>query len=263
MNPIKTLILAVGMFSIIPMPKVGNVEQNKLGKAVLFLPAVGLFVGMLSAIPGLVFKLVGLNNSIVAASALAGWALFTGGFHLDGLADTNDGLASRKSSEEALDIMKKHDIGPMGVATIVLVLLVDFAALSADTGYKFLVLVLAALAPMVGRGAGLLGTAKWVKPARAGGLGAVFIGQTTITGLVCGGLATLALAFVAGWLVASLSVGLMLMVAAVLAWLVAWCWQLRLERKVFGMTGDTLGSMIEFCQLSFLVAAVTLVSLVS
>jgi adenosylcobinamide-GDP ribazoletransferase len=50
--------------------------------------------------------------------------------HLDGLADTADGLGSGRRGEAALQIMKKSDIGPFGVATLVLVLLLQVAALS-------------------------------------------------------------------------------------------------------------------------------------
>jgi len=58
---------------------------------------------------------------------LATLAAVTGAMHLDGLADTADGIGSRRPAEEALTIMKRSDIGPMGVAALVLVLLTDAA----------------------------------------------------------------------------------------------------------------------------------------
>ncbi|MBF6096428.1 adenosylcobinamide-GDP ribazoletransferase, partial [Nocardia cyriacigeorgica] len=88
-----------------------------------------------------------------------GWlAGATGGFHLDGVADTADGLGSRAAPEKALMIMKKSDIGPMGVMSIVLVLLVDAAAVvslagTAGSGAWWRVAILVGLGPALARAA--------------------------------------------------------------------------------------------------------------
>ena len=63
-------------------------------------------------------------------SAVAALALLTRGLHLDGLADLADGLGSRQPADAALAIMKRSDIGPFGVVTLVLTLLVQVAALA-------------------------------------------------------------------------------------------------------------------------------------
>ena len=64
------------------------------------------------------------------AVTVAAGALLTRGLHLDGLADTVDALGSYRTGAAALEIMKKPDIGPFGVAAIALTLLIQAAALT-------------------------------------------------------------------------------------------------------------------------------------
>ena len=48
--------------------------------------------------------------------------LLTGGLHLDGLADTADGLASRGTKEKVLEVMRDSRIGAFGVISLILVI---------------------------------------------------------------------------------------------------------------------------------------------
>ncbi|MBT0879684.1 adenosylcobinamide-GDP ribazoletransferase, partial [Campylobacter sp. 2018MI01] len=116
--------------------------------------------------------------------ALCWLAGATGGFHLDGVADTADGLGSRAAPEKALMIMKKSDIGPMGVMSIVLVLLVDAAAVvslagTVGSGAWWRVAILVGLGPALARAAILLATMTGVPCARPGGFGSLVAGVTT------------------------------------------------------------------------------------
>ncbi|NEC72485.1 adenosylcobinamide-GDP ribazoletransferase, partial [Streptomyces rochei] len=67
---------------------------------------------------------------LAAVATAAVPAVLTRGLHLDGLADTADGLGSGKPAEDALRIMKQSDIGPFGVLTLVFALLAQVAALA-------------------------------------------------------------------------------------------------------------------------------------
>ncbi|KOV18860.1 cobalamin synthase, partial [Streptomyces sp. XY413] len=92
-------------------------------------PLAGLAVGVLAAVPGVLLLLLGAAPLLAAAVTVAVPAALTRGLHLDGLADTADGLGSAKPADEALRIMKKSDIGPFGVIALVIVMLVQTAAL--------------------------------------------------------------------------------------------------------------------------------------
>ena len=67
---------------------------------------------------------------LTAALAVAVLALGSGFLHLDGLADTADGLAVQGDRGRRLEVMRRGDVGPVGVVVLVLVLLVQVSALA-------------------------------------------------------------------------------------------------------------------------------------
>jgi adenosylcobinamide-GDP ribazoletransferase len=95
-------------------------------------PAIGLGLALLAEAVVLVVRAAvpGLTDRLLAASlALATLALLTRGLHLDGLADTADGLGSGRRGAAAVQLMHRPDVGAFGVAAVALVLLVQVAAL--------------------------------------------------------------------------------------------------------------------------------------
>jgi adenosylcobinamide-GDP ribazoletransferase len=94
-------------------------------------PAVGALLGAVLAAILLGATGAGAPALVAGAVTVAAGALFTRGLHLDGLADTIDALGSYRSGPAALEIMKKPDVGPFGVAALVLVLLIQAGALAA------------------------------------------------------------------------------------------------------------------------------------
>jgi len=116
---------AIGTLSVFPV-RVTRVDREVAGRAMTVAPALGLVLGVVGCLP----LLLPGPPLLGAALAVGLLAVLTRGLHLDGLADLADGLGSGKPAPQALDIMKKSDIGPFGVMTLVLVLLVQVAALS-------------------------------------------------------------------------------------------------------------------------------------
>jgi len=117
--------MAVGTLSVFPV-RVERVDRDVAGVAMTLAPAVGAVLGAVAAVP----LLLPGPPLLGAALALGLLAALTRGLHLDGLADLADGLGSGKPAAQALDIMKKSDIGPFGVITLVVTLLVQAAALA-------------------------------------------------------------------------------------------------------------------------------------
>ena len=117
---------SVGLLTALPVPA----RATASARGVLpWAPLVGLLLGGLAtgvAVLGarLVSPLAGAVLALVALAAL------TRGLHLDGLADTADGLGPLRDRERALAVMRQGDVGPFGVAAVVLVLLLQAACLA-------------------------------------------------------------------------------------------------------------------------------------
>jgi adenosylcobinamide-GDP ribazoletransferase len=248
--------LALSLFTVLPAGAGADASlgEEQAAAAVLWMPAVGLLLGGFGA--GVILAVgaggaPGPRRLLGAAMAVALLALLTGGLHLDGLADTADGLGSRRPAPQALDIMRRSDVGPMGVAALVLVLLVQVAALAAVPRIPLAAAALA-LAAVTGRVAVVLATG--YPAARPGGFGALVAGRTrardralSVALLGCAVLAAGLLA--GGWALASrgLAAALAGLLAGALLQQVAW-------RRLGGMTGDVFGAIVEVSTAAVLVA---------
>lgn len=254
-------ITALGLFTVLPMP-VRDITRPAASGAMAAFPFVGLVIGLFAGVVAWAGASIGAGW-LGAAGALAMLALVTGGLHLDGIADTADGLGSRKPRDEALEIMKRSDIGPMGVATIVLVVLLQFAAIMSIVEASSPLAGAAAitLAPAFGRTAVLF--ASRGPTARPGGFGALMAGTPAVGWVVGNTVAMLVLATAAGWLLGGAPLAVAWATASVGAQAIGWAWQRRLIRHFGGTTGDIYGSIIEVtqtaCLVTFAVAAHLLV----
>jgi adenosylcobinamide-GDP ribazoletransferase len=141
-----SLRLAFGTLTILPVKPPTHVDRDVAGWAMTFAPLVGLVLAALVGVP-LWFLIDADAGSpfLLAALTIGALAWLTRAMHLDGLADVADGLGSGRRGEDALAIMKKSDIGPFGVATLLLVLLIQVTALATciSAGYGVIALGLA------------------------------------------------------------------------------------------------------------------------
>jgi adenosylcobinamide-GDP ribazoletransferase len=175
--------------------------------------------------------------------AVAVLALLTRGLHLDGLADLADGLGSGRPAQAALEIMRKSDIGPMGVVTIVSALLIQVGSLAHAASVSLWHGAAALLAATVtGRLAIVWACRTGVPAARPDGLGALVAGTVRPAVALLLTLAPLAGACLA----ASLLPGLWTLPLAILAGLAAAALlQWHATRRLGGITGDVLGALCE------------------
>lgn len=116
---------AVGFLTVIPV-RGGPLRQ----RSIALFPAVGALVGAGWVLAGWAGHQLG-GPLVAAALVLTADLLLTGGLHLDGFADTADGLASRKPREEVRSVLKDPRIGAVGAAALGTGLLLRFALLAA------------------------------------------------------------------------------------------------------------------------------------
>lgn len=231
--------LALTTFTTLPV-RAGRIDRAVAGTAMALAPAVGALLGAL--LTGVLLLTGGLAPPLVAAGVTVGaGALLTRGLHLDGLADTVDALGSYRRGPAALEIMKKPDVGPFGVAALVVTLLVQAAALAELAEWSTpTVLVAVVSATAAGRLGVTLACRRGLPAARPDGLGALVAGTVGPGALVTGttAVALLALAAVPGrpWQ------GPLVVIAA----LATAVWLLRhVVRRLGGITGDVLGATVE------------------
>ncbi|HLL35028.1 MAG TPA: adenosylcobinamide-GDP ribazoletransferase [Streptomyces sp.] len=242
--PLHGLRFAFGTLTVLPV-KVTRWDREAARGGMLCAPVAGLAVGALAAAAGVVLLLLGAGPLLAAVASAAVPAVLTRGLHLDGLADTADGLGSGKPAEDALRIMKQSDIGPFGVITLVFVLLAQVAALAEAYDGSW---ARGALAAVVSAGAArlalTLAARTGVPAARPEGLGAAVAGVVPRTGAALVTLLVLAAAAGGGALLGAYDLGRAVL-AVVLAVAAAELLLRHCTRRFGGVTGDVFGGLAE------------------
>lgn len=208
------------------------------GRAIAVAPVVGVVLGLVAG--GVLAGLGWLG----APPLLAGFlvvgllAVVTRGMHIDGLADTADGLGCYGPPERALAVMKDGGAGPFGVVTLLVVLGAEAASIAALGGRgRWWVVVLAVTA---GRATFAWCCRRGYPAARPEGLGALVAGTQPIAVPVGW---WVALAVIGGfavpgrWWQGAAAVAVAGAVVGVLAW--------HARRRFGGLTGDVLGAACE------------------
>lgn len=121
---------ALAFLTKIPVPGQNKITGDNLVKSSSYFPLVGAILGgLLYLFSRLISIYFAGKTSLLAALLLILWVFLTGALHLDGLADTFDGLAGGRTKEDRLRIMKDSSTGSFGLVAVVLVLLLKFTCL--------------------------------------------------------------------------------------------------------------------------------------
>jgi adenosylcobinamide-GDP ribazoletransferase len=242
---ISTLPLALTFLTKLPWPWRGPAEPAALARSMFWFPWVGAGLGLIfwGTWAGLAKILPG---PAAAALLLVLTVWVTGGLHLDGLADTADGLGGSRTPAESLRIMKDSRLGAFGVLSLILTLLLKFSlflSLAAPAGGTKALL----LYPVISRwGMVLLAyLSPYARP--EGGLGqAMTLGVSP---------RVLAGASLSAGALSLLILGVPGLVLFVAAGALVWLGGLYFQHRLGGITGDVLGATNEILEVLVLAGA--------
>jgi adenosylcobinamide-GDP ribazoletransferase len=237
---VDALRLCVGTLTAVPVGPPHEVDRPRAAAAMLLAPLAGLGVGAAAGAGAGVTDAAGFPPAVAGVAAVAVGAAATRFLHVDGLADTADGwgAAAHGRRGRALEVMRRGDVGPVGAATLLLVLGAQVAAIAAVSGTHGSLAVAAAVAWSwaVSRAVLPLLCTRVFHAARSGGLGAAVLG--TVPVVAAQGAAVLTI--LPGLALAPWSV-----LAAAVALAIGVLGGLAVQRRLGGLTGDVLGAAVE------------------
>jgi adenosylcobinamide-GDP ribazoletransferase len=241
----STLPLALTFLTKLPWPWRGPADGAALARSLFWFPWVGAALGLGFWVAWAGFQKI-LPAPAAAALLLALTVWVTGGLHLDGLADTADGLGGGHTPETALRIMKDSRVGAFGVISLILGLILKFSlflSLAAQPDSTAALM----LFPVVSRwGMVLLAyLSPYARP--EGGLGqAMTLGVSP---------QVLAGASLSTWVLSVLILGAPGLVLFGGAAALVWLGSLYFQHRLGGITGDVLGATNEVLEILVLAGA--------
>ena len=117
MKLLQAFVIAIAMYSKIPMPKMDWKEED-MGYVFCFFPVIGIFIGVLSVCVGTFLFRKEVPTFFLAVLMTLLPLVVTGGIHLDGYMDTQDALASYGDRKKKLEILKDPNTGAFAVIRV-------------------------------------------------------------------------------------------------------------------------------------------------
>ncbi|WP_024332823.1 adenosylcobinamide-GDP ribazoletransferase [Gordonia hirsuta] len=254
----RSVWVATAWLTVLPVPQPSAAPDRRIGAHVISaVPVIGVLLG--SAAAALAFGLhhTALPAALIGALIVAFDAVATRGMHLDGLADTADGLGCYGDPERTRAVMRSGDVGPFGAAAMTMVLLLQTLAIGALVDqHRWTAIVFAVF---LGRVSVVIACRRGLGPANADGFGALVSGTQRWSILVWL-LVSVAAALGAGavdpgpgdpvpgdsiWTGAGLSAALPALTAVVVVAVAVYLFTRHCARRMGGTSGDVLGATLE------------------
>lgn len=227
----RNLIAALQFITILPLGKTRDFDPPKM---VPYFPLVGILLGLMVAL----FDATVSNFWAPPVAALLDvilLAVLSAAFHLDGLADTADGLLGSRPRDEALEIMKDSRIGTMGLVAILFGLSLKWGGIAGLDGQRAIVLI---VVPAYARSAILFGM-RYLPYGRTDGTGKPFFEHKLALRHFWGLALPVGLSIGLGLTAIWLNLGFVMLVCLIL-----WFY----KRRLGSITGDMLGALVEIIE---------------
>ncbi|MEA4986835.1 MAG: adenosylcobinamide-GDP ribazoletransferase [Anaerovorax sp.] len=240
----KTIWLMMAFFTRLPVPYVEYTEERYL-KGLKLIPLLGILMG--GILYGLSFFHLIFDQQVVSMILLGGYIVLTGGLHLDGLADTCDGIFSGRERDRMLEIMKDSHVGSFGVLSMIF-FVAFYMVMYGRIPYEALVVL-----PVVGKSAPLI-SASFAEYVRPSGMGKLLVDN-------CGKIELFMAIFVPTVVAALLNPWYLIAVGIAIASVILST--NHLKKVLGGITGDTMGMVCELSQMVFVFVIYATQSLLS
>lgn len=228
----KGLLLMITFLTRLPINTSFEFTEKDLIEGIKYLPIVGFIIGIL------LWTVSQISYSVDrAVTVLFVWMFYiwiTGGLHLDGLADSFDGIFSNRDREKMLDIMKDSRIGTFGVIGIIFIILLNIV-LSYFVDFKVLLVI-----PVLGRTCGVLSSAINTYARKDRGMGKTFVEYSSYKDAL--------FVIVITIIISIMLFDYTLIFSEIPVFLYALLLGMYFKKKIGGMTGDTVGAVIELSQ---------------
>lgn len=233
----------ISFFTRIPVGRKIKFNEGNLVKSLNLYTFIGVVVGFLLSVIYLIF-----NNQIIFLRGLIlviGYIIITGGIHLDGAADTSDGIFSGRTGSKIFEIMSDSHIGTFGVITIILIILSQFVL------FSYLSIESVFMMPVAGRASTIAAcfNKKYAKSTK--GMGTAFIENISTRVLIV----NLLILFVFSMLSWYRTI---IFTACFVAVSISYFLSTLIDEKIGGMTGDTCGFITEISQIVFMITVLFL-----
>ncbi len=247
----RGLLAAWIFYTRVPLPylTLGAADFQGIAR---WLPLVGLIIGLALILTDLGLRSL-VPDPVRAVGVLWLWISITGGFHLDGVADTADGLSvdahDHEGQQRRLAVMSDSRVGALGGVALILVVLIKVSALLSITATQWPYL---GLAPAWGRWGQMI-TIKLYPYLKEKGQGRFLKDSTRAFDLLPMSLGLILITWGLGvWTDLELR-SLLLWSVGVAGISLGISW--RLARRLGGHTGDTYGAVVEWTEAMAVVLA--------
>lgn len=241
----KALVLMIQFLTRIPIPWQVPCEERDFERGIYAFTTVGLILGVILVSAFSWLKGLYLDSFSFAILLVLLHVLMTGGLHLDGVADSADGLFSNRSKVRILEIMKDSRIGSNGVIALIFVILLKVIGVSYFVNFDLPLFLLAM--PVVGR-LSVVYAFYWGRSPRESGMGNLFIGKAKWLHLLVNSIVAMLL----------ITLNVALLIPTLVAILATYIIVRLCTAKVDGITGDVLGAIIEMAEVVFCIIALFL-----
>lgn len=236
-------LILISFFTRIPVGKRIEYNEENFIKALNLYTLAGAVTGFVLALIFLIFNnhppfLRGLMLTIT-------YLAVTGGIHLDGAADTADGLLSGRGEDRVFEIMSDSRLGAFGVISLILIILSQFVLFSLTRPETVFMM------PLAGR-AGTIAACwnkKYAKNTK--GMGTIFV-ENINERVLLANIITLFIFSMFPWY------RTIIFTASFAATAFAYFISTLIEEKIGGMTGDTCGAVTEISQIMFMITVLFL-----